>query len=112
VRPQRRVELVEDDAGLDGCRHRVAIEIDQSSQVLAVVDDERRADRLAALRAAGAARKNRNAKLAADRHCRGDVVVARGNEHADRLDLIDRRVGRVAAARSGIEQHAAFDRAA
>ena len=45
-------------------RQRLAIERDHRGQVLAVVDDERRADRLAALRAAGAARQHRHAEFA------------------------------------------------
>ena len=55
----QRVERVEHDAGLHGdvCALRVVAE--HAVQVLAVVDDERGADRLPALRAAGAARQHR-----------------------------------------------------
>ena len=58
---------VEHDARLDGHRQRVACRSrDDAVQVLAVIDDQRRADRLPALRAAGAARQHRHAELAAD----------------------------------------------
>ena len=72
--------------------------------MFAVIDDERRADGLATLRAAGATGQERHRKLAADIECGAHVGVAPRNQHADRLDLINRSVGRVAAARCAIEQ--------
>ena len=74
-----------------------------------MVDHERGADRLPALRAAGAARRAPARALAADRDRRAHVVDRLRHQHADGLDLVDRRVGGVAAARCGIEQHVAFD---
>ena len=67
------------------------------------VDDERRAGRLAALARAGAARQHRHGELARDLEGDGDVAVALRHEHADRHDLVDRGVGRVPAARGGVE---------
>ena len=49
VGPQERVQPIEDDAGLDGDRRTRRIEFDHLVQVLRVIDNERRADRLAAL---------------------------------------------------------------
>ena len=73
--------------------------------------DQRAADRLAALRGAAAARQHRHALLARDRERRLDVVRVARHDDADRLDLVDRRVGAVAAAREGVEQHLALLRA-
>ena len=74
-----------------------------------MVDHQRGADRLAALRAAGPARQHRHALIAADRDRRADVVPRLRHEHADGHDLVDRRVGRVPSARSRVEQDLAFD---
>jgi len=55
-----------------------------------------------------AARQHRHAQLACDLERDGDIGIALGHEHADRHDLVDRCVGRVAAARRGIEANLAF----
>ena len=55
-----------------------------------------------------AARQERHLQLARDVERRGDVVLAPRHEDADRHDLVDRGIGRVAAARSGVEQHLAL----
>ena len=73
--------------------------------MLAGVDDERGADRLPALRAAAAARQERRLELARDGDRDGDVVRRPRHEDADRHDLVDRRVGRIASARGDVEQH-------
>jgi len=82
------------------------------AQVLGGVDDQRRAGRLAALARAGAARQHRHGELAGDIERDGDVAIALRNEHADRHDLVDRGVGRIAAARGRVEAHFAFGLAA
>ena len=78
VRPQPGVERIEHDAGLDRHGLRLGVVVEHAVQVLAVVDDERSADRLPALRAARAARQHRDAELAADFEGGAHVVVARG----------------------------------
>ncbi len=103
------VERVEDDARLDGHGARVAVEGDDAVEVFAVVDDECGADRLPALGAAGAARQERDLELAADVEGRAHVGVGTRDQHADRLDLVDRGVRRVTAARRTVEQHVAGD---
>ena len=50
-----------------------------------------------------------HAFLARDRQRRGDVVDLLRHDHADRLDLVDRGVGGVAAAVGAVEQHLAAD---
>ena len=78
------------------------------AQVLARVDDQRRAGRLAALAGAGAARQQRRAELAGDVDRGGDVVARRAARSTPTgIDLVDRGVGGVAAARGGVEQHLA-----
>ncbi len=109
VRLEIRVQLVEHHARLDLDRHRVAIEGADAVEMLALIDDQGSADRLPALRAAGAARQHRHLLLAAERDCRAHIVDGLRDEHADRLDLVDRCVGRVAATRRRVEQHVAFD---
>jgi hypothetical protein len=105
MRSQPRVQCVEHDAGLHGDRHGFAVEVHHAAQMLAVVDHQRRADGLPALRASPAARQQRNAEIAADVDGSPHVVVRPRNQHADRFDLIDGRIGRVAAARRAVEAH-------
>ena len=50
-----------------------------------------------------------HAFLARDRQGRGDVADLLRHDHADRLDLIDRRIGGVTAAVGTVEQHLAAD---
>ena len=70
--------------GLDRHGLRLAVEREHPIEVLAVIDHQRRADRLPALRAARAARQHRNAELAADVERGAHVVVALRHQHADR----------------------------
>ena len=108
VRLQLRVERVEHDAGLHDRPAR------RRSNAITLVEV------LAACRSTSAAPTvwphwlvpaprgstgTRSSRAIVDR--RGDVLVGSRHEHADRLDLVDRRVGRVAAARGGVEQHLA-----
>ena len=111
-RLQLRVEVVEDEARLDRRDAALGVDGDDVAQVLGGVDDQRRAGRLAALARAGAARQHRHGELARDLEGDRDVAVALRHEHADRHDLVDRGVGRVAAARGRVEQHVAFGLAA
>ena len=70
---------------------------------------QRAADRLPRLRGAAPARQQRHALLARDRHRRAHVLVRPRHDHADRLDLVVRRVRRIAPAREAIEQHLALE---
>ncbi len=109
LRPQPGVERIQHDAGLDGDRHRPRVEVEHAVEVLAVIDHQRRADGLPALRAARAARQHRHLQVAAHRKRRTHVVHRARHEHADGLDLVDRRIRRVPSARSGVEQHLPLD---
>jgi len=107
VRLEECVELVEHDARLHRHRHRIAVECDDAVERLAVVDHQRFADALPALRRAGTARQQRHVEIARHRHRSPRVVLVAGHHDADGKYLIDRCVGRVTAARAGVEQHVA-----
>ena len=110
--PQLPVELVEHDAGLHDAGAVDLVDLDQLLQVLAEIDHQRTADRLAGLRGAAAARQQRHALLARNRQRRAHVVVGARHHHAQRLDLVVRRVRGVAPAREAVEQHLALQLAA
>ena len=109
VRPEPGIETIEHHAGLHAYRARVPIEGDHLIQIFAMVDHQRVANGLAALRRATPARQYRDTLF--QRNLQRDLCVALGfwDHHTDRLELVDRRVGRIAAARVGVEQHIAFD---
>ena len=73
------------------------------------VQHQRRVDGLAALRGAAAARQHWNAFVRRDLDGDPQVLLGPGHHHADRLHLIDRGIGGVAATGEGIEAHLALD---
>ena len=87
----------------------LGIDVQDAAQVLRAVDHQRAVHRLAALAGAAAARQHGNAFLARDRQRGGDVADLLRHDHADRLDLVDRGIGGVAAAVGAAEQHLAAD---
>ena len=92
------VQLVEHEAGLDPAAPVLDVELEQAVHVARAVDDEPAVDGLAALRGAAAAAGDRHAELARGGQARAHVVgVARAGDR-ERHHLVDRRVGRVAAA--------------
>ncbi len=95
---QMLVEMIEHDAGLHPGGAVLGIQLQHVAHVFAGVEHQRFADRLATLGRAGAARQNRYAFAARDLDRGAYVVAVARNDHADRFDLIDRRVGRIAAA--------------
>src|SRR5579883_2326701 len=88
---------------------RLSIEFKDAVEVGADIDDDGLTDRLAALGGAAAARQDRHALRGRDLHDAGDVGLALRRDHANRLDLVDRGVGGVAAAGEWIEANLAFD---
>ena len=88
---------------------RLGIDMQDAAQMFGAIDHQRAVDRLPALAGAAAAGQDRDAFIARDRH-RGHHVVDRfRHDHADRLHLVDRGVGAVAAAAGAVEQHLALD---
>ena len=108
---QQAVEPVEHEAGLDPDRALLRVQLEHAVQILGEIDHQAGADRLAGLRGAAAARHDRHARLARDPERRLDVGVGPGEHDADRLDLVDRGVGAVAAAIEGLEPDLALERA-
>jgi hypothetical protein len=109
VRLQPPVELVEHDARLDRHLGAVLVEADDVAHVLGEIDDQRLAHGLTALRGAGAARQDRCLRVARHVQCDGEIGLVARDDDADRLDLVDRSVGRIAAARGAVEQNLALD---
>ncbi len=101
---QARIQVVEHDAGLDpgGCRG--GVDVEQPIHVLAQVEDERGTDRLAALRGTGPARQDRHASGDGDLGGLDGLVGGARYHDPEGLDLIDRGIGRIAAAAPGVEQ--------
>ena len=98
------VEAVEHDPGLDPDAPRRDIDRDDPVHVPAAIEDEGAGHRLPALRGARPARQHRHAFLAGDRDRRRGILAPLRDDDAQRLDLIDRRVGRIAPAAEPIEQ--------
>ena len=103
------VEVVEHDAGLDHAGAVCDVERDDAVQVLGEIDDDALIDRLAALRGAAAARGDDPALVAGDRERPQRLVHGPGHHDAKRHDLVERGVGRVAAAVEGVEENIARD---
>ena len=101
---QLPVEIVEHDSGFDHAGSIFDVERDDAVQVLGKVDDDAVIDGLAALRGAATAWRHDPAIVAADRECAQRFVDGARHHHAGRHDLVERRVGRVAAAAERIEQ--------
>jgi len=106
------VEPVEDEPRLDPRPAPFDIDRDNPVHMLAAIEDEGAGDCLPALRGAAAARQDRDPFLARDRHRRGDILAALRHDDAHGLDLIDRRIGRVAPAAERIEEDRTPDLAA
>ena len=108
-RSQVGVEIVEHDAGLDARPAFVGVDLEDAIQVLRRVEHQAGADRLAGLRRAAAARRDRRAVLRRQFHHARHVLGRAWHDHADRLDLVDAGVGRVQRARDAIESDLAVN---
>ena len=111
VRRQAPVELVENDAGLHADRAAGRVDVEDRVQVLAAIDDDAGADRLA--RQAGAAAAGDDRDVASRRRSAraDDVLGGLRHDDAERLDLVDAGVGAVEPARRGVEADLAVRRA-
>ena len=103
------VEIVEHDAGFDHAGAVFDIEREDAVQMLRKVDDDALVDGLAALRGAAAARGDDSALIPDNGERPQRLVHGPGNDHAGGQDLVERGVGRIAAAVEGIEENVAGD---
>jgi hypothetical protein len=69
-------------------RGPIWIDLQHIAQIFRAVEDQGSIDRLAALAGAFAARQDRDAALARDRHRGRDILDRARHENADRLDLV------------------------
>ena len=92
---ERGVEVVEHHAGLHAGGARLRIDREDAVEVLRGVEHQPGADRLAGLRGAAAARRQRNAVAGRHRHRLHDIVRGARDDDPARLDLIDAGVGRI-----------------
>src|SRR5262249_13960468 len=107
ARFQLPVELVEDDSRLNDRRPAHRIDFQDLVHVPAGVHHQSLTEGLAILRAAAAARNDREALFSGDADRRLDILGTLWQGDSNRLDLIDRRIRRVAPASKGVEQHLA-----
>ena len=103
VRPKPGIELVEHDPRLDERPALVDVHVEHGVEMLRGVDDEARADGLAALRRAAAAQRERAAEARADPDDGHQVLPGAGQHHAERFQGVDAGVGRVERARDRVE---------
>ena len=104
---QLPVEIVEHDAGLDHARPILDIEREDAAQVFREVDNNAVIDGLAALRGAAAARRDDPPVVPGNGERPQGLVHGARHDHALGHDLVERCIGRVAAAAEAIEQHLA-----
>ena len=109
VRSEQGVEVVQHQPRFDQGQPRLRVDLDHTAEMLGRIDHQRGADGLAALRGAAAAGQNRNPGLASDLQRHLHIVFGLRHHHADRIDLVDRGVGRIAAPAGRVEQDFAFD---
>src|SRR5690606_2046685 len=106
---ERPVEVVEDEARLDPDRRGLAVELAHAREPAGIVEDEGAADGLAGLAGPPAPRQDRDPLLLGDGEAGLEISLGFRADGADRLDLVDRGVGRVAAAVEAAEEDLAFD---
>ncbi len=104
-----RIQVIEHDSRLDPGRAPGHVELEQLVQVLAVIDYEGCADGLTALRGSRAARQDRYVRVRGNRKRGQRIAFVPRYDDAERLDLVNRGIGRVTAARKRVEEHFAFE---
>ena len=103
------VEVVEHDAGFDDATAVLDVEREDAVEVLGEIDDDAVIDGLAALRRAAAAGGDGSTVLPRNGERPQRLVDGFRDDHAKRHDLVERRVGGVAAAAIAVEQDLAGD---
>src|SRR5262249_5144887 len=111
IRPQLGIEPFEHHAGLDRDGSCCRVIGNDFIEMAREIEDETAADRLTDLKCAGAPCDARGSMLAGNAQARLDVGHRSWTDHPGGHDLVDGGVGRIAAAREGVEADLAFDRA-
>ncbi len=106
---QRPVQLVEHEPRLDPAATVLDVEIQNAVQVPGIVEHQSGVHRLAALRRPAAAGGDGDPGRARRAEGRGNVGLRARHCHAQRHDLVERGVRRVAAARERVEENLALE---
>ena len=101
--------MIEHHTGLHRGLVLIGVDAQDFVQVFRTVNDQRCANCLAALRCSCAAWQDRHPLLRGNLQRNARFLLGARDDHADRLDLIDGRIGGLAAARKRIEQHVSCD---
>ncbi len=109
VRPERRVQLVKHDARLHASPAFGHVHFQHVVEVLGRVHLKAGADRLARLRGASPAHRQRTSMLAADLDGANDVFPRFHDDDAHRLDPVHAGIGGVERTRDLVEPHFALD---
>ena len=107
MRLEKPVQLVEHDAGADAHAAIVDVEIVDLAIVPGEIDDQSFADRISDQASPGAARRDRDVFVSGSFDDGARFLAAGGKGNAERLDLVNRRVGRVKLTRQIIEMDVA-----
>ena len=95
VGPQRVIEFIEHDAGLDPDTIAIGLEFDELAEVLGEVELQSGPDGLSRLRSASAASGDRDAVFAAEGQHPGNILGVPGPDDPGGHDLVDAGVGGV-----------------
>ena len=107
ARRQLSVQVVQHQPGLHRGRAGVGVHLQHAPQVARGVHHDGAPHRLPALGRSRSPGQHRRALLPRHGDRRVHVVQRAGQHHPQRLDLVDRRVGRVEPPRQGVEAHVA-----
>jgi hypothetical protein len=106
---QQPIEAVEHHPRLDPRPPPFDIDRDHTVEMFTAVDDQRSCHRLPALRGTRTARQHRHPLFTRNRDRRRRILAALQHDNTQRLDLVDRGIGRIASAAERVEQHLAAD---
>ena len=109
MRPEKRVQCIEHHTRFDPYSLRNRVEIQNVAQVFAVIDNQRCADGLSALRRTRSARQDCNIFIGGYFKRAQSVFAALRYRNTQWRDLINRGVARISAERKFVEQYLAVE---
>lgn len=111
VRSQTIVEIIDRHPWLDLAGSGIWVNLEQFIAVRGEIEDHGFVDALSSEACPASSRQHRDTHFAEDLHAGSGVLWTDRDEHTDRFNLVDRRVGRVDASRGLVEaDFAAADR--